>query len=357
MKKIIIGSPPKTKANDWTFSSLKDKIFKWLVIIMGVVLLLLVLHILTFYGMFEYFESKVRVLTGYDNFIVKGISFLLLALFFGTPIGGLTWSFLPFPQKNKRRKRFILLAILALFCFILFFTSRGIYFNPENGKPMKYYSIQANGEYKFYSQGGYDPTTGDVLKPVNKVVMTRYLSKKSNSSLNNGNYLKESSLVGAEKDSHFYPVEFKNRTDRNIYLCISFTDNSSNSIICKKILNGENVELNLIEGRHIFAYIDVNGKCYGERNEGKILIKSDTPLNVSINNSNYYLEKTFSLDVLALSNQVITMKEDVIRHNNDLNTKEKALQILIALVGGLGISIIIFISFGVFYIYYHSSNR
>jgi hypothetical protein len=322
MKKII-GIPPKVGADDWTFSDLKAKIFKWLIIILAVVLLLLVLQILTFYGVFEYFESKVRIFTGYDTFIVKGISFLLLALFFGTPIGGLAWSFLPFPQKNKRRKRFILLAILALFCFILFFTSSGVYFNPNDGKPMKYYSIQANGEYKFYYQEGYDPTTGDELKPVNKVVMARYLRKESNSSLSNGNNLKESSLIGAEKDSNFYPVEFKNETGRNIYLCFSSTSNPDNFLLYRRILEGESINLSLMEGNHFFAYMDVNGRCFGQRFGGKTLTSSDVPIRIVINKQSYLLRNTFLLDVLASNNQVITMKEDIIKHNNDYDSKDE----------------------------------
>lgn len=173
---MIDETLPKAKVDDGTISPLGEKILKVLIVLIFVAIFIIFLQITTFYGVFVFFETRVRVLTGYDTFIVKGISFLLLALFFGTPFGGLIWSFLPFPQKNKKGKRFIFLAIIAVFCFILYFTSNGVYFNPNDGKPTRFYSVQPNGEYNFYSQEGYDPVTGDKLKPATKDAVSRHLS-------------------------------------------------------------------------------------------------------------------------------------------------------------------------------------
>ena len=200
---------------------------------------------------------------------------------------------------------------------------------------MKYFSVGVNGEYNFSNADGYDPVTGDKLKQVDKNTVVKYLKEKTPSeTVEETKVVKEvesvnvnidkQTLIGLEKNARFYPVEFKNVTERNFILCISATADVNKLIIVQKIDVGQSVKLSLMEGQHFFSYIDNNGKCYGERGTSEffkrtILTRSENTLNVSIDNQAYYLEKTFSLNVLASDNQIITLKEDNVSHNGEVS--------------------------------------
>ena len=166
----------KTEDGKGSPSSFGAKVVKVIAIIIVIFFLIVFLQIFAFFGMFNWLETQVHTLTGLDMYLVKGISFILFALFFGTPLSSFVRSFLPIPQKDKKRKRFILLSILAILFFGVYFASRNVYFNSENGTPMKYYSIGPNGEYNFYSSDGYDPVTGDKLRQVDKKTVIKYLN-------------------------------------------------------------------------------------------------------------------------------------------------------------------------------------
>jgi len=175
----INESPQKTEGSKGNPSTLGAKATKIIVTFLVIVLMIVSLQFFAFLGMLNWLYAQVRTLTGLDMFLVKGISFLLLALVFGTPLFSLAWSFLPIPQKNKKRKRFILLSVLAVLFFSAYFTFKNVYFNSETGMPMKYYSVGPSGEYKFYSAEGYDPVTGDKLKKVDKETVIKYLKSSS----------------------------------------------------------------------------------------------------------------------------------------------------------------------------------
>lgn len=130
----------------------------------------------------SWLENMVRSVTGLDAMLSKGIASILLAIILILPIGGLIWSFLPFPQKNKKLKRALVFAVFGILCITSYFSSQNVYFDYETGKPLKYYSISVSGEYKFYTSGGYDTQTGAKLMPVNKEVVTKYLNHKKNTS-------------------------------------------------------------------------------------------------------------------------------------------------------------------------------
>lgn len=169
----------KMEAGKGIIAQMGEKVLKVVVVVFTIVILLILLQFAAFYGMFSIIETKVRVLTGLDSFLAKGIAFVLMAGFFGTSFGGLVWSFFPFPQKNKKRNRFIFLSVVAIFFFLSYFASQNVYFNSEDGTPMKYYSIR-NGGYLFSSSGGYDTVTGDKFLPVTREVVASYLNSQSN---------------------------------------------------------------------------------------------------------------------------------------------------------------------------------
>lgn len=148
-----------------TLTKWGEKIMKVVLAVVVVIVLIILAQIGMFVGMFNWLEGVIRTTTGLDAMLAKAIAFLFLALLFGTPLGGFAWSFLPGPRKDKKKKRFIFLTVLSILFFGAYFASRDVYFDPETGEPVKYYSVDANGEYKFSSSGGYDPKTGEELKP------------------------------------------------------------------------------------------------------------------------------------------------------------------------------------------------
>lgn len=311
-----------------TLTPLGEKITKMIAVGLVVVVLLFVLIIASSIGMFNWLELKIRVLTGLDSFLAKGLSFLVLAVFFGTPLSGFTWSLLPIPQKNKKRKRFIFLSFLALSFFISYFTSKNVYFNPENGKPLKYFSIGVNGEYNFSNSDGYDPITGDKLQQVDKATIIQYLKGSKSGNIDVVN-VGESALIGLEKNARFYPVDFKNKTERNLYLCITFKDALDGGVIIQRIAAKQRIRLSLMEGKHYFGYIDNNGTPYGGRSDHfflkrqTILTPSAYYFDVLIDKQLYNLSKTFCLDVLVSDNQKVTLKERSVLHNKELDGKQE----------------------------------
>lgn len=311
-----------------TLTPLGDKITKMLAIGLVVVVLLFVLLVVSSIGMFNWLELKIRVATGFDDFLAKGLSFLILAIFFGTPLGGFVWSFLPVPQKNKKRKRFIFLSFLAFSFIASYFTSKNVYFNPENGKPLKYFSIGLNGEYNFSNSDGYDPITGDKLQQVDKATIVQYLKGSSSPDNNYVVGVGENALIGLEKNARFYPVEFKNKTEKNLYLCITFKDDVNGGVIIQRIAAKQKIRLNLMEGKHYFGYIDNNGTAYGERS-GHFLFKRQTILtpssnyfDVMIDGRLYNLTTTFCLDVSVSNNQCVSLKERGVTHNKEWDDKQ-----------------------------------
>lgn len=337
--------------------SFGEKVLKFVAILIAAVLVIVFLQIATFFGMFNWVESWVRTLTGLDMYLVKGISFLLLAIFFGTSLSGMVWSFLPIPQKNKKRKRFIFLSVLALFFFGAYFTSRKVYFDPENGQPLQYFSVGVNGEYNFSSSEGYDPVTGDKLKQVDKATVIQHLNGSSTSLSIDFSVNDKPMLTGLEKDSRFYPIEFKNETDRNLYLCISFKQDVKGPIIIQRIPTKQSIRLSLIEGIHYFSYMDNNGNAYGGRDRGSILFGTDQSMDIMIGAQLYNLKRVFSLTVLALDDQKVTLELGEVLHSKELTTYEKIEQMAIIFMALIVFGFLGWISYIILTIYYQNKER
>lgn len=140
--------------------------------IITVLVFIVILIVSSYFGIFSWMAIKVRTLTGLDMWLVKGVTFVLMAIFFGTPLSGFVLSFF-LPVKNKKQKRFTFLIILAVLCFTAFFTSKNVYFDPATGNPRMYYSIGVDGKYKLFESDGFDPQTGDTLKPVTREIIMK----------------------------------------------------------------------------------------------------------------------------------------------------------------------------------------
>ena len=211
--------------------SVRKNVIKGINIVLAIFILVVLLAISVLFGVFFWLESYVHTLIGVDIYIAKVISLLILIVFFGTPIKGFVWSFLPIiPRKDKKKKRVLFLLTLAVFFSISYFASRGVYFNPETGKSLQYYSIGLKGEYKFYSSDGYDPVTGAKLLPATPDVIRKYKA-----SIDSTENINRDGVVGMIKDfSDEYRNNLKNEDKTEEVISNDSKNNINNTSVVDK---------------------------------------------------------------------------------------------------------------------------
>lgn len=306
MKKIE-GFLQKMGASKEKTSAYAEKIVKILAIVVVIIILLILSQLAVFYGIFVWIGTKISVLTGLDQFITKGIAFLLMAILFGTPLGSFIWSFTPVPQKNKKRKRAVFLIILAILSFAAFFASQNVYFNVRTGQAEKYYSIGVDGKYVFYSKPGYDPITGDELLPVTKEIIRRSLTDRSvfnyqSIRSNSTDYYQKTNengeIEGMPRSAVFYPIVFFNNSNKNLYLCVTAGPDTNDKVMVYRISSKTLQSISLIEGAHYYAWVDVNGAQQGSRQ----LQKMYAPLLFYLDGQEYRTENSFLLEALHPKN-------------------------------------------------------
>lgn len=331
-----------------TLTKWGEKIMKVVVAVVVVIVLLILAQIGMFVGMFNWLEGVVRATTGLDAMLAKAIAFLFLALLFGTPLGGFAWSFLPVPRKDKKKKRFIFLAVLSILFFGAYFASRDVYFDPATGEPVKYYSVDANGEYKFSSSGGYDPVTGEALRPVSgEVTASRYTGRSVQvRARQNSGEPEVYNLPGhasgespAEMYENKYLVKFRNEQNRGIFLCFTEGHNAFSGTTVILIPTKKTISVRLSEGVHKIAFLDTEFNEYGHRKGGAILNGTFTDtlsgkLYLSIGNREKIVGRYFELQVLAMNKQKVTLKEnELVTHNKEMSGGEKNTALGVALIG------------------------
>lgn len=298
-----------------------EKAAKVILVVVVILVLLVLAQIGMFFGIFNWLENIARTVTGLDAMLAKAIAFLLMALLFGTPLSGFVWSFLPIPQKHKKRKRFIFLAVLGVMFFGAYFASQNVYFNPNTGEPVKYYSIGPDGKYKFSSSKGYDPVTGEKLKPVTKEVTAKNYSGESTDGLtkkDDSRFLAEGKIDSPQMYEKKYTVEFSNKQKRGIFFCFTRGHDGLKGTDVIFVPAGETVGVSLTEGRHLLAFLDTEFNGLGHRSGGEILTEcleladSIDPLGVfvTVGKKCQYVAHEFSLKVLAEKDQKISLEED-----------------------------------------------
>lgn len=130
-------------------------------------------NILFFWSIFNGIQNIIHVATGMDENLAKLFASLAVAGVTMVPFGQVALSFTPIPQKNKKLYRSLICTGVGVFFIFMYFGTRDVYFSPETGKPMKYYSERPNGEFYTQTKPGFDPLTGDSLLPVTKEVIIR----------------------------------------------------------------------------------------------------------------------------------------------------------------------------------------
>jgi hypothetical protein len=149
------------------------------VIITAVILVIIIVmialgNIAFFVSIFNWLQRSIHNVTGLDSTLAKGIAAFLVAVVIAFPLFGMVMSFMPIPQKNKGWYRAAVFTIVAAFFLFKYFGGQNVYFNPTTGLPEKYYSIGLQGEYRFFSEPGYDPVTGDKLKTVTREIIEKF---------------------------------------------------------------------------------------------------------------------------------------------------------------------------------------
>ena len=150
------------------------KIVKKILATTGVVIILIILltagNVLFFWDIFGWVKNVIGDTTGWNESITKGLAALVLACLIILPTGKMFLSATPIPFKYKAAYRVsIFLLIAGFYCFV-YFTSKDVYFDPRTGLAKQYYSERPDGTYYTNSKPGFDPITGDRLKPVTKQV-------------------------------------------------------------------------------------------------------------------------------------------------------------------------------------------
>lgn len=149
------------------------------VIITAVILVITIViialgNIAFFVSIFNWLQRSIHNVTGLDSTLAKGIAAFLVAVVIAFPLFGMVMSFMPIPQKNKGWYRAAVFMLVAAFFLFQYFGGQNTYFNPTTGLPEKYYSIGLQGEYRFFSEPGYDPVTGDKLKTVTREIIEKF---------------------------------------------------------------------------------------------------------------------------------------------------------------------------------------
>ena len=154
-----------------------NKIIRMVVISVIVLILLIALitgsNILFFWSIFGWLQNSVQSITGLDAPLAKAIAAIFTAVIVMLPLGKIFISFTPIPQKDSGSYRSILFVCMAIFFLFTYFGAKDTYFDIKTGEALKYYSVLPNGEYKFYSEPGFDPVTGDELKVVTKEIVLK----------------------------------------------------------------------------------------------------------------------------------------------------------------------------------------
>lgn len=144
--------------------------------VLGLIFLVILItgaNIFFFWSIFNWLQGIIGQISGWDGLFAKGIAALLMTGVVVLPLGSLLKAWMPIPQKHKSLYRAAAFAIIAVFFLVIFFAGRNTFFDPATGKPVKYYSENPEGGYKFYSKPGFDPVTGDELKVVTKEIILK----------------------------------------------------------------------------------------------------------------------------------------------------------------------------------------
>ncbi len=196
------------------------------------------------------------------GFIGKSLTALVIALLFFLPLGKIVKSFLPgFPQANKKRYKALVFGALALVFFMGHWLRGNDFFDRETGVPLKYYSIHKDSSYHFFDKGGFDPDTGDTLKPATKYVLERYEEREAR--LEAEENTEKVSIPAPPPDNRWLPLrtgKVINKAAYTVYMLVSYGgDLKKDWPVEYSIQPHDTLMFDIGEGTHPFLLFNADG--------------------------------------------------------------------------------------------------
>lgn len=123
------------------------------------------------YQTFVWIFNVIRSSTGLDRGLAYPLAVFCTVVFY-LSIPSIVVFLL---TRQRLREGFLILGVgLPLLLLLLYVLGRGVYFDPLTGAPVKYYHIDRTGNIEIASQDGFDPKTGDRLRPVTRDIALKY---------------------------------------------------------------------------------------------------------------------------------------------------------------------------------------
>lgn len=275
-------------------------------LIFTIVLFIIVIMVTFFNVVFliqahSWIAHKVRTISGVDLGLANVFSLLFLSLLFLLPVWSLVLSFLPIPQKNRNLKRAFTLFVIAVIMLGIYVFSLNVYFDPNTGEPVKYYSHNTDGTYSFFSASGYHPVTGEKLELITKEVVIQHLGRDGKAPQKP--VAKESAKeVPAEDVLDLHNTVFHNKSDRTLIVCINRP--LADKMLLIKLAPGEAKQVGLVEGKHIFAVVNSDGASYAFPHSALEVENFFKPPEVKINDHNTKAHNRYYLTIFPRENKV-----------------------------------------------------
>ncbi len=259
-----MNSPKSSPQEGFDFSRILRTIIVAAIILIVFLFLIAAGQLVFFFQAFGWLQHYVRNITGADVLITNGITAILIAIIFTLPLWAFLRSFMPFPQKNKKLYRASVFVIFAILAFASHFFSRDVFFDPDTGAPLKYYTTRPDGQYQFYSSGGYDRLTGDSLRQITQAVILDYLGQtRSTEEKNALGMKKQKDLGGHEAFLATYRGTVTNATSGTVFFFIAPRQgvwSYSDFTFTKALPTGTTIGLELSEGTHYFVVLNADGR-------------------------------------------------------------------------------------------------
>ncbi len=142
---------------------------------LGLFLLMRFLEFFWAYQTFVWISNSIRSSTGLDRGLANPLAVFLTVVFY-LSIPSLVVFLL---TRQRTREAFLLLGVgLPLILLLMHVLGRDVYFDPSTGAPLKYYHVDHLGKIDVASQDGFDPKTGDRLRPVTRDTVLKYEAQR-----------------------------------------------------------------------------------------------------------------------------------------------------------------------------------
>src|SRR5271157_2673080 len=163
----------KVQKKKWGITMIKDiwskvnwsKVIRVVVILVVLALLawpiLVLANWLSMKGAYDYFVGSLSEKLGWNKYLIQSLVLVCLLPF----LYAVKLFFSPLNKKRRRLGTILLIAIAVAYNLMFYFATKDIAFGFGQRETLKYYARTDKG-IVFYDRPGFDPATGQALKPV-----------------------------------------------------------------------------------------------------------------------------------------------------------------------------------------------